>query len=83
MASEEEGDMALMYTTIASNGTVGPEVQIDKRACECCKTSVATTPGMSTLIWMPGYAFFSSTRRFALSVFSALFEAEYAERNGA
>src|SRR5215470_5221950 len=46
MASEEEGDMALMYTTIAPNGTVAPEVQIDNRACECCKTSMAaTTPG--------------------------------------
>jgi hypothetical protein len=44
MASEEEGDMALMYTTIASNGTVGPEVQIDKRTCECCKTSMTATP---------------------------------------
>src|SRR5438874_6599296 len=46
MASEEEGDMALMYTTIAPNGTVAPEVQIDKRTCECCKTSMAATaPG--------------------------------------
>jgi hypothetical protein len=46
MASEEEGDMALLYTTIAPNGTVAPEVQIDNRACECCKTSMAsTTPG--------------------------------------
>ena len=45
MASEEEGDMAVMYTTIASNGTVGPEVQIDNRACECCKTSLTATPG--------------------------------------
>ena len=45
MASEEEGDMALMYTTIAPNGTVAPEVEIDKRTCECCKTSMTATPG--------------------------------------
>jgi hypothetical protein len=45
MASEEEGDMALMYTTIAANGTIGPEVEIDKRTCECCKTSLTSTPG--------------------------------------
>ena len=45
MASEEEGDMALMYTTIAPNGTVGPEVEIDKRTCECCKTALTSTPG--------------------------------------
>ena len=44
MASEEEGDMALMYTTIAPNGTVAPEVEIDKRTCECCKTSMTATP---------------------------------------
>ena len=44
MASEDEGDMALMFTTIASNGTLGPETQIDKRVCECCKTSMTTTP---------------------------------------
>jgi hypothetical protein len=45
MASEEEGDMALMYTTIAPNGTLAPEVEIDKRTCECCKTSMTATPG--------------------------------------
>src|SRR5437773_7891969 len=44
MASEDEGDMALMYTTIAPNGTLGPETQIDKRVCECCKTSMTATP---------------------------------------
>src|SRR5215831_12493166 len=44
MPSEEEGNMAVMYTTIAANGTLGPEVQIDNRACECCKTAMATTP---------------------------------------
>src|SRR5262245_61312258 len=44
MPSEEEGNMALMYTTIASNGTLGPEIQIDNRACECCKTAMTTTP---------------------------------------
>jgi hypothetical protein len=43
MPSEEEGNMALMYTTIGANGTLGPEVQIDNRACECCKTALTTT----------------------------------------
>ena len=43
MPSEEEGDMALMYTTIAANGTLGPETQVDNRACECCKTSMTAT----------------------------------------
>jgi len=44
MKSEEEGDMALMYTTIASNGTLGPEMQIDNRTCECCKSALTATP---------------------------------------
>jgi len=44
MPSEEEGNMALMYTTIAPNGTLGPETQIDNRTCECCKTAMAATP---------------------------------------
>ena len=38
------GDMALMYTTITSAGVLGPEVQIDNRVCECCKTSMTMTP---------------------------------------
>jgi hypothetical protein len=51
MASEEEGDMALMYTTIAPNGTVAPEVQIDKRTCECCKTSITAAPGGAIAVY--------------------------------
>jgi hypothetical protein len=43
MPSEEEGNMALMYTTIGANGALGPELQIDNRACECCKTALTTT----------------------------------------
>src|SRR5438552_9285591 len=44
MPNEETGNMALMYTTIASNGTLSPEIQIDNRVCECCKTAMAATP---------------------------------------
>ena len=36
--------MALMYTTMAPAGTLGPETQIDSRTCECCKTSMTATP---------------------------------------
>jgi hypothetical protein len=43
MPNEESGNMALMYTTIAANGTLGPEMQIDSRTCECCKTALAAT----------------------------------------
>jgi hypothetical protein len=44
MPDEETGNMALMYTTIAANGTLGPEAQIDNRVCECCQTSMTATP---------------------------------------
>jgi hypothetical protein len=40
---EGEGDMALMHTTVAADGTLGPEAVLDKRVCECCQTSAATT----------------------------------------
>ena len=38
------GDMALMHTTIAADGTLGPETQLDDRVCECCLTSMTATP---------------------------------------
>jgi hypothetical protein len=38
------GDMALMYTTVASDGTLGKESELDTRVCECCRTSAAATP---------------------------------------
>jgi hypothetical protein len=44
MKNEDEGDMALMYTTVTPAGVLGPEVQIDNRVCECCKTALAVTP---------------------------------------
>jgi hypothetical protein len=39
----EPGDMTLMYTTIQPNGTLGKEMPIDARVCECCQTSAART----------------------------------------
>ena len=44
MPDEEHGNMALMYTTIAANGTLTAETQIDNRTCECCQTSMTATP---------------------------------------
>ena len=40
---EGEGDMALMHTTIAADGTLGTEAVLDKRVCECCQTSATAT----------------------------------------
>jgi hypothetical protein len=41
---EPAGDMTLMYTTIQPNGTLGKEMPIDARVCECCQTSAVRTP---------------------------------------
>ena len=41
--AEPSGDMTLMYTTIQPNGTLGKEMPIDARVCECCQTSAART----------------------------------------
>jgi hypothetical protein len=37
--------MALLYTTVASDGSLGPERVIDGRTCECCQTSAAIVAG--------------------------------------
>jgi hypothetical protein len=44
MPSEFEGNMALMYTTVGSDGTLGPETLLDDRTCECCQTAMTATP---------------------------------------
>jgi hypothetical protein len=44
MPDEAHGNMALMHTSIAANGVLGSEAQIDNRVCECCQTSMTATP---------------------------------------
>jgi hypothetical protein len=45
-----EMEMSLMYTMIGLDGTVGKEVLLDGRVCECCTTSGAPTPdGMAVV----------------------------------
>jgi hypothetical protein len=42
--------MSLMYTMIGLDGTLGKEVLLDGRVCECCQTSAAPTPdGMAVV----------------------------------
>ena len=44
--SGENGDVAMMYTTITSDGQLGPEIIVDPRVCECCQpSSVRTAAG--------------------------------------
>src|SRR5262245_30129051 len=43
-------EMSLMYTMIGLDGTLGKEVLLDDRVCECCQTSAASTPdGMAAV----------------------------------
>ncbi|HVR69669.1 MAG TPA: sialidase family protein [Vicinamibacteria bacterium] len=37
--------MALMHTTLGADGSLGPEVVLDARVCDCCQTSAARAKG--------------------------------------
>ena len=37
------GDMSLRFTTLDSDGELGPELLLDGRTCECCQTSLVRT----------------------------------------
>jgi len=37
-------ETSMMYTTIGLDGTIGKEVLLDSRVCECCQTAAARTP---------------------------------------
>ncbi len=37
------GAMTLRFTTLAADGTLGPDVLLDERTCECCQTALART----------------------------------------
>ncbi|MFQ5702963.1 MAG: sialidase family protein [Gemmatimonadales bacterium] len=39
----DTGEMSVRATTVSSDGTLGPEVLLDKRVCECCQTAMART----------------------------------------
>lgn len=39
------GEVALMQTTVAPDGTLAAESEIDPRVCECCQPSTVAVPG--------------------------------------
>jgi hypothetical protein len=41
--SGENGDVAMMYTSVSSDGKLDPELTIDGRVCECCQPSSVRT----------------------------------------
>lgn len=44
-------EMTLRYTTIASDGSLGPEVEVDGRICDCCQTSVTLAEGGPVVVY--------------------------------
>ncbi len=48
---KEEGDMTLRYATIDAAGTIGSEVQLDDRTCECCTTGMAMVGGRPVIVY--------------------------------
>jgi hypothetical protein len=49
-SAASEMEMSLMHTVIGLDGTLGEEVLLDGRVCECCQTSAAPTPdGMAVV----------------------------------
>lgn len=38
-------EMTLRSTTVAPDGSLGPEITLDERICDCCQTSVAMAAG--------------------------------------
>ena len=42
---DEEGDVALMQTTVALDGKLGSELEVDPRVCECCQPTAIPVPG--------------------------------------
>lgn len=42
---DASNEMMLMSTTVAADGKLGPEVQLDDRTCDCCQNAVAMTGG--------------------------------------
>ena len=43
LSKSNEGDMALLYTTIGKDGSIRGETTLDSRVCECCQTSAVST----------------------------------------
>ncbi|MDH3292270.1 MAG: glycoside hydrolase [Gemmatimonadota bacterium] len=41
---EHGGDMSIRTTTVGADGSLGEEVLLDDRTCECCQTALVQTP---------------------------------------
>ncbi|MEX2283115.1 MAG: sialidase family protein [Gemmatimonadota bacterium] len=50
-SESEDGEMTVRYTTLARDGTLGDEIEVDGRACDCCQTAVANTSDGAVLVY--------------------------------
>ena len=48
---KEEGEMTLRYATVDASGSIGAEVQLDDRTCECCATGMAMADGKPVIAY--------------------------------
>ena len=50
--AQDKPEMSLRSRILVRNGSLGPEVVVDGRTCDCCPTALAATPGKGALaIW--------------------------------
>lgn len=45
------GDMTLRYATVARDGTLGDEAELDARTCECCATGMAMASAGPVIVY--------------------------------
>jgi hypothetical protein len=48
---EGGAEMMLLYTTIAADGSLGPELALDTRVCDCCQTAAAHTDAGPVVVY--------------------------------
>ncbi len=44
-STDPRGSMTLRFTALGSDGSLGTDIPIDERTCECCQTALTAVPG--------------------------------------
>jgi hypothetical protein len=50
-AGHGKGEMALMHTTVGSDGRLGVETVLDGRVCDCCQTDAVRAEGATVVVY--------------------------------
>ena len=50
-SESDDAEMTVRFTTLARDGTLGEDIEVDGRACDCCQTSVANTSDGAVLVY--------------------------------